>query len=88
VQKSGTRMFPGLGLSSKERLDTLGRFALERWRLRGDLIEVCKIMRGIDKVDSQHLFPKIGESKTRGHKFKVRGERYKRSRETILSHRG
>ena len=40
-------------------------------------LEVYKIMRGIDKVDSQYLFPKVGESKTRGHRFKVRGERYK-----------
>jgi len=58
-------------LSYKERLDRLGLFSLERRRLRGDLIEVYKIMRGVDKVDSQHLFPKVGESKTRG--FKVRG---------------
>ena len=29
-------------------------------------------MRGIDKVDSQHLFPKVGESKTIGHRFKGR----------------
>jgi len=27
----------------------------------------------MDKVGSQHLFPKVGESKTRGHRF-VRGE--------------
>ena len=46
--------------------------------LRGDLIEVYKIMRGTDQLDSQYLFPKVGESKTRGHRFKVRGERYKR----------
>ena len=65
------------GLNCKERLDRLGLFPLERRRLRGDLTEVNKIMRDIDKVDSQHLFPKVGESKTRGHRFKVRGERYK-----------
>jgi len=71
VQKIFTRMLPGLdGLSYKERLDRLGLFSLEHRRLRGDLIEVYKIMRGIDKVDSQHLFPKGGESKTRGHRFK------------------
>ena len=35
-------------------------------------------MRGIDEVDSQHLFPKVGESKTRGHRLKVREERCKR----------
>ena len=34
-------------------------------------------MRGIDQLDSQYLFPKVGESKTRGHRFRVRGERYR-----------
>ena len=35
-------------------------------------------MRGSDQLDSQYLFPKVGESKTRGHRFKMRGERCKR----------
>ena len=79
VQKRFTRMLPGLdGLSYKERLDKLGLFALEHRRLRGDLIGIYKIMRGIDQLDSQYLFPKVGESKTRGHRFKVRGERNRR----------
>jgi len=51
VQKRFTRMLPGLvGLSYKERLDRLGLFSLERRRFWGDLIEVYKITRGIDKV--------------------------------------
>ena len=37
-------------------------------RLRGDLIEVYKIMRGMDRVDSQKLFPRVEESITRGHR--------------------
>ena len=61
---------------------------MKRRRLRGELIEVYKIVRGIDQLDSQHLFPKAGESKTRGHRFKVRGERYKRVQGAIFSHRG
>ena len=83
-------MLPGFdGLSYKERLDRLGLFSLERRRLRGDLIEVYKIMRGTDQLDSQYLFPKVGESKTRGHRFKVRGERYKKvSRGANFSHTG
>jgi len=69
-------------------LDRLGLFSLERQRLRGDLIKVYKIMRGIDKVDSQHIFPKVGESKTRGHRFKVRGERYRKvQRGTFVTQR-
>ena len=59
VQKRFTRMLQGLdGLSYKERLDRLGLFSLERRRLRGDLIEVYKIMRGIDQLDSQYFSPK------------------------------
>ena len=79
VQKRFTRMLPGLdGLSYKERLDILGLFSLEHMRFRVDLIEVYKIMRGIDQFDGQHLFQNVGESTTRRHKFKVRRERYKR----------
>ena len=47
VQKRFTRMLPGLdGLTYKERLDRLGLFSQERRRLRGDLVEVYKIMGG------------------------------------------
>lgn len=35
-------------------------------------------MREIDKIKSCSLLPKEGESKTRGHKFKARGEIFKR----------
>ena len=59
MQKRFTRMPPGLDcLSYKERLDGLELVSLERRRLKADLIEVCKIMRGTDQLDSQYLFPK------------------------------
>ena len=58
VQKRFTRMLPGIeDISYEERLEKLGLFSLERRRLRGDLIEVYKIMRGMDRVGSQKLFP-------------------------------
>ena len=44
----------------------------------GDLTEVYKIMRGMNRVDSQKLFPRVEESVTRGHRFKVRGASFKR----------
>eukprot|EP00061_Rhincodon_typus_P004050 g21630.t1 len=50
VQKKLTSMLPGLeGLSYRERLNGLGLFSLQRQRLSGDLIEVYKIMRGMDR---------------------------------------
>eukprot|EP00061_Rhincodon_typus_P011629 g36796.t1 len=52
--------------------------SLEHRRLRGDIVEIYKIMRGMDKVNSQCRFPRVGEFKTRGHRFKVRGKRYER----------
>ena len=67
MQKRFTRMLLGFdGLSYKERLDRLGLFSLERRRLRGDLIEVYKIMRGTDQLNSQYLFPNVGELKLEG----------------------
>lgn len=40
-------------------------------RLRGNLT-VYKIMRGIDMMDTHNLYTRIGESKTKGDRFKVR----------------
>uniref|UniRef100_A0A4W3ILC9 DH domain-containing protein n=1 Tax=Callorhinchus milii TaxID=7868 RepID=A0A4W3ILC9_CALMI len=47
VQRRFTRMIPGMGnLSYEDRLEKLGLFPLEQRRLRGDLGEVFKIMKG------------------------------------------
>eukprot|EP00061_Rhincodon_typus_P009063 g32243.t1 len=44
------RILPELeGLSYKQRMDRLGLFSLKHGRLKGDLIDVYKIMRCIDK---------------------------------------
>ena len=48
-------------------------FSLEQRRLRGNLIEAFKIMRGMDRVDREQLFPLVEGSVTRGHKLKVGG---------------
>ena len=58
-------------------MEKLGLFSLERRRLKGDLIEVYKIMRGMDKWIVRSFFPRVEESITRGHRFKVRGARFK-----------
>eukprot|EP00061_Rhincodon_typus_P004189 g21957.t1 len=70
VQKRFMRMLLGLEVLSYK--DRLGHFSLECSRLRLPYIEVYKIMKGIDTVDSKGLFHKMGEFKTRGHIFKER----------------
>ena len=78
VQRRFTRMLPGMeGRSYEERLRELGLFSLERRRVRGDLIEMYKMIRGIDRVDSQRPFPRVEVAITRGHNFKVSGGRYR-----------
>eukprot|EP00061_Rhincodon_typus_P012572 g38393.t1 len=71
IQKRFTRMLPGLeGLSYKERLDRLALLLLKRKKLRGDLIEVYKIMRGINKVNDKCLFLQVRDFMSRGQVFK------------------
>ena len=68
VQRRITRMLPGLeSMDYDQRLRELGLYSLERRRMRGDMIEVHKVLRGIDRVDSQLLFPRAPQLNTRGH---------------------
>ena len=51
VQGRATKMIPSLrNLSYEERLKRLSMFSLRRRRLRGDMIEVFKMINGIYKV--------------------------------------
>ena len=69
-------MLPGMvERSYEERLRDLRLFSLERRRLRGDLIEAYKMTRGLIWVDSESLFPRMVIASTRGHSFKLRGDR-------------
>jgi len=78
VQRRFTRLIPEMrGLPYEERLSRLGLYSLEFRRMRGDLIETYKIMKGIDKIEAGKLFPLVGETKTRGHSLKIRGSRFR-----------
>ena len=52
-------------------MDRLGLFSLEQRRLRGELTELYKIMRGRERVERIKLFPLAENSRTGGHRFKV-----------------
>ena len=57
VQRRVTRLIPGLArLSHEEWLKETGLYTLERRWLRGDMMEMIKIMKGIDKISADELF--------------------------------
>ena len=72
VQKRATRMILGLGkLDYNERLKQCGLISLEKRRVRGDLIQVFKMIKGIDGVDYRNYFQLSNERRTRGHSLKL-----------------
>ena len=70
IQRRATKLIPGLrDLRYEERLKECGLTTLETRRLRGDQIEVFKILNGYENIDSNFFF-EIKESKiTRGHNY-------------------
>ncbi len=70
IQRRATELIPGLiDLRYEERLKECGLTTLETRRLRGDQIEVLKILNGYENIDS-NIFFEIKECKiTRGHNF-------------------
>ena len=77
VQRRATRLVSDLkNLSYTERLKTLGLPYLENRRDRADMIQVYKILNGIDKVGKDFLFT-MSDNPTRGHPLKIFKKRYR-----------
>ena len=71
VQKRATRlMIKDRNLSYSERLNRLNITTLETRRLRGDLIQVFKIFKGLDNVQHSDFFI-MADTELRGHELKV-----------------
>ena len=69
IQRRATKMIPELrDLSYESRLLKCGLTTLETRRLRGDQIEVFKIVNGYEDVDRNMFFKHKEGSRTRGHK--------------------
>ena len=69
IQRRATKMIPELrDLSYESRLLQCGLTTLETRRLRGDQIEVFKIVNGYEDVDRNMFFKLKEGSRTRGHK--------------------
>ena len=57
VQRRATKLIPSLKTKSYEdRLKKLNLFSLKKRRMRGQLIECFKILKGFDRIDTSDLF--------------------------------
>ena len=71
VQKRATKLISGLSeMGYEERLKILGLTTLETRRLRGDLIDVFKILKRYENIDQQVFFD-MSQSSLRGHSLKL-----------------
>jgi hypothetical protein len=72
VQRRATRLITGIrDMEYEQRLRKTGLFSLARRRMRGDLIQVYKFYKGIDRVNMNDLFTFSEDDRTRGHCAKL-----------------
>jgi len=78
VQQKATKMIKGLKhLLYEERLNNLGLFSLGRRRLRGDLINVYKYLKGNGRqMDEARLFLVVCCSRTRSNGLKLEHRKF------------
>ena len=86
VQRRATRLIPTLReLPYEERLKRLNLPSLDDRRMRGDMTETFKILKGFDQLDASKFFILRAEvterEATRGHNLKI----FKQRRNTALS---
>ena len=58
-------------LSYHDRLHATNLITLEDRRIRGDMIETFKMLKGISNVDYREFFRLVENRKTRGHMLKL-----------------
>ena len=72
VQRRATKLIPEIShLSYEDRLKFQDLHSLYYRRRRGDMIQVYRIMHGLDKVSPDHFFIQTSNSVTRGHSMKL-----------------
>ena len=77
VQRRVTKIIPSLrNKSYEERLEELNLFPLSQRRLRGDLIQTFKIIKGIDNMDCNKYFTIDHSNYTRGNGCKIVGKAF------------
>ena len=77
VQRRMTKLIPRLrNKPYEERLNELNLFSLTKRRCRGDLIEVFKIIKGIENMDMEKYFTIDTSNITRNNGYKIVGKRF------------
>ena len=78
VQRRVTKMIPRLrNKPYDERLKELGLFSLSKRRLRGDLIEIFKMFRGLDNVNIHDYLNVDERNITRSNGYKIVGKHFR-----------
>jgi ribonuclease P/MRP protein subunit RPP40 len=81
VQRRASKLIEGLkDLTYEERMRELKLTSLETRRIRADMIEVYKIINGLEGLKSEDFFDFVDlrkGSSTRGHKYKMYKKRFR-----------
>ena len=81
-----TKLIPRLrNKPYEERLSELNLFSLTKRRLRGDLIKVFKIIKGIENMDMEKYFTIDTSNITRNNGYKILENDFKLTRQNTFS---
>ena len=79
VQARATKLIPSIRhLGYVRRLERLNLYLLEKRRLRGQLIETFKMLKGVNNIDYRHLFT-FSNNRTRSNGWKLELKRFNTS---------